>query len=116
MVPDGRRATKRKGSTSMWTIYILQCNDGSFYTGITNNLPHRMKAHALGQGSNYVRLKSPFTLMMSREYHCTRSEIQQLEWHIKKQGRKQKLSYIHEPQQLDLILEQKIKPSFPSSS
>ena len=34
----------------MWTVYILQCRDGTLYTGITDNLPRRLAAHNGGQG------------------------------------------------------------------
>jgi len=38
-----------------WYVYILECEDGSFYTGVTNDVDKRMKAHADGKrGSKYV--------------------------------------------------------------
>jgi len=40
-----------------WYVYILECQDGSFYTGVTNNLDARMNAHATGKGSKYVYKK-----------------------------------------------------------
>ena len=38
----------------MYTIYILQCVDGSLYTGITNNLPKRWALHQAGKASRYT--------------------------------------------------------------
>ena len=35
----------------MWTVYILQCRDGTLYTGITDNLPRRLAAHNAGRGA-----------------------------------------------------------------
>ena len=46
-----------------WFVYILECQDGSFYTGITNNISKRMKVHNKGNGSKYVRSRLPFKLV-----------------------------------------------------
>jgi predicted GIY-YIG superfamily endonuclease len=37
--------------SSRWLVYILRCRDGSLYTGITNDLPKRLKAQAAGKAS-----------------------------------------------------------------
>ena len=41
-----------------WYIYILECLDGSYYTGVTNNLEKRMKTHQSGKGSESYSLLS----------------------------------------------------------
>lgn len=45
-----------------WVVYILKCADGTLYTGITNDLPRRLEAHANGTGAKYMRGRTPFTL------------------------------------------------------
>jgi putative endonuclease len=45
-----------------WCVYILRCRDCSLYTGITNNLPKRLKAHAAGKASKYTRSRLPVRL------------------------------------------------------
>lgn len=45
-----------------WLVYLLRCSDGSLYTGITNDLPKRLKAHAAGKASRYTRSRLPVTL------------------------------------------------------
>ena len=45
-----------------WLLYILECGDGTLYTGITDNLPHRMEAHSSGKGAKYTRGRGPFIL------------------------------------------------------
>lgn len=45
-----------------WIVYILECADGSLYTGITNNLDRRMRAHASGRGAKYTKRRGPFTV------------------------------------------------------
>ena len=46
-----------------WMIYILECNDSSFYTGITNNLKKRLEAHNQGKGAKYTQGKRPVELV-----------------------------------------------------
>jgi putative endonuclease len=43
-----------------WCVYVLVCGDGTLYTGITNDLPRRLKAHATGKGARYTRGRGPF--------------------------------------------------------
>ena len=38
-----------------WLVYLLRCLDGSLYTGMTNDLPQRLKAHNAGRASRYTR-------------------------------------------------------------
>lgn len=45
-----------------WVLYILQCKDGSLYTGITDNFERRLKAHREGKGAKYTRGRGPLTL------------------------------------------------------
>ena len=46
-----------------WTVYILQCADGTLYTGITNDLERRMAEHEAGQGAKYTKGRGPFQLL-----------------------------------------------------
>ena len=46
----------------IWIVYILECTDGSLYTGITKDLERRMKAHATGKGAKYTNRRGPFTV------------------------------------------------------
>jgi putative endonuclease len=46
-----------------WTVYILECADGSLYTGITNDLSRRMAEHAAGKGARYTKGRGPFQLV-----------------------------------------------------
>ena len=48
-----------------WLVYLLRCSDGSLYTGITNDLPKRLKAHAAGKASRYTRSRLPVKLAYS---------------------------------------------------
>ena len=48
-----------------WIVYILQCADGTLYTGITNDIDRRMAEHEAGQGAKYMRGRGPFQLVYS---------------------------------------------------
>ena len=48
--------------SSRWLVYMLRCRDDSLYTGITNDLPKRLKAHAAGKASKYARSGLPVRL------------------------------------------------------
>ena len=45
-----------------WVLYILECGDGTLYTGITDDLERRLKAHSAGKGAKYTRGRGPLTL------------------------------------------------------
>ena len=42
-----------------WTVYILRCGDGTFYTGCTNDLRRRLESHRAGKGAKYTRGRLP---------------------------------------------------------
>lgn len=47
----------------MWHLYVLRCNDGSFYTGITKDLDRRLEEHQSGRGAKYTRAHLPVSLI-----------------------------------------------------
>lgn len=73
--------------------YILECADGTLYTGWTNDLDKRLAAHNSGKGGKYTRSRLPVTLVY-RECHETKEEAMQREWAIKQLTRSQKLALI----------------------
>jgi putative endonuclease len=58
-----KRATKQPPSS--WVVYMLRCGDGTLYTGVTNRLAHRVRAHASGKGARYTRSRLPIRLVYS---------------------------------------------------
>ncbi|MFZ5633894.1 MAG: GIY-YIG nuclease family protein [Bacillota bacterium] len=69
--------------------YVLQCSDGSFYTGWTVDLEARLKAHNDGNGARYTRSRLPVQLVYWEE--CPdRSEARRREAAIRKLNRKEK--------------------------
>ena len=77
-----------------WYIYLVECSDGSFYTGITNDLENRMKAHSQGKGSKYVRAKGFGKLLKSKELESHSVALKE-ELKLKKLKRFEKLEYFN---------------------
>ncbi|WP_417558965.1 GIY-YIG nuclease family protein [Mesoflavibacter zeaxanthinifaciens] len=49
-------------------MYILECSDGSYYTGSTNNLELRMEQHQNGEGANHTKKRLPVKLLYTEEF------------------------------------------------
>ena len=77
---------------TFWT-YILRCADGSFYTGHTDNLEHRVGAHSVGKGCDYTARRQPVALAWCQEFP-TRLEALEAERQIKPWSRKKKEALI----------------------
>ena len=77
-------------------VYILRCNDDSLYTGWTNNLEKRIKAHSNGKGAKYTKARLPVELVYFEEFE-DKIEAMRREYAIKKLTRKEKLLLIKKP-------------------
>ena len=77
-----------------WQVYILQCSDGSLYTGITNNLELRVKTHNSGRGAKYTKNRLPVRLVY-KEYTKDKSQSLRRELEIKKLSRQAKKELIN---------------------
>ncbi|TAK05973.1 MAG: GIY-YIG nuclease family protein [Candidatus Manganitrophaceae bacterium] len=95
-----RRLTKKKAPSrsgidpqrregSPWTVYIVECGDGTLYTGITNDLARRLDQHNRGRASRYTRVRLPVVLVY-QESVLTRSEALVREREIKSLSRREK--------------------------
>jgi len=74
--------------------YLLECRDGTYYCGLTNNLAKRIKLHNSGKASRYTRGRQPVKLVHV-EFYANRSQAQQREIFIKKLNRNQKQALIN---------------------
>ena len=75
-----------------WVLYLLECNNGAYYAGITNNLEARFSAHMLGKGARYTRANPPLRVIASKPY-ADRSLASVAEAQLKKLPRHKKLQY-----------------------
>jgi predicted GIY-YIG superfamily endonuclease len=80
---------RKRKIKAAWFLYILRCNDGSFYTGVTNNIERRFKMHNAGRASKYTRTRRPVELLY-QEICGTRTQALVRECSIKAFPRKKK--------------------------
>lgn len=69
--------------------YILECSDRSFYTGWTNDIEKRLRAHNEGKGAKYTKGRGPVKLVYIEEFE-TKEEAMSREYAIKQMSRKEK--------------------------
>jgi putative endonuclease len=74
-------------------VYILQCADGSYYTGWTTDLERRVAAHNAGRGGRYTRSRRPVKLVYWEE-HPDRRSAQRRELALKRLSRARKLALV----------------------
>lgn len=70
--------------------YVLKCSDGSLYTGWTNDIEKRLRAHNEGRGAKYTRGRTPAELVYLEEFD-TKEAAMKREAAIKKMSRAEKL-------------------------
>ena len=70
-------------------VYIVECSDGTFYTGWTNNLEKRVKMHSQGKGAKYTKGRRPVRLIYHEEFK-EKIDAMEREYEIKQLTRKEK--------------------------
>lgn len=78
-----------------WCLYLLECNNGAYYAGITNDLEARFLAHQSGKGARYTRANPPVKILASKVY-LDRSNASVAEAELKRLPRHKKLGYFDE--------------------
>lgn len=78
----------------MFWAYILECADGTFYTGWTVDLEKRLNQHNQGKGAKYTRSRHPVQLRYSEEF-ASKQEAMQREYYIKNLSREKKICLIN---------------------
>lgn len=79
-------------------MYVLECGDGSLYTGYTTDIEKRLKTHNAGKGAKYTRARLPVKLLYQEEF-ADKPSAMSAEAHFKKKKRAAKLAYINEKNQ-----------------
>lgn len=75
----------------MYFVYLLECTDGSIYTGITTDPKRRLKEHKEGKGGHYTRAHGA-TKILYKEECKNRGVASKRELEIKKMSREQKIN------------------------
>ena len=76
----------------IWFVYLIECADGSLYTGITVNVAARFQAHRQGKGARYTRSHPPLRVLAT-EAHPDRSAASRAEYRIKQLSAEAKRAY-----------------------
>ncbi|MEM2111983.1 MAG: GIY-YIG nuclease family protein [Candidatus Bathyarchaeia archaeon] len=76
-------------------VYILLCEDGSYYTGYARDIGYRFKQHEKGRGARYTRSRKPEEIVYIEEYN-SRSEAMKREREIKSLTHEQKQRLIND--------------------
>jgi putative endonuclease len=80
-------------ATKSWIVYVLRCAGGTLYTGITNDVEERLKAHRAGRGAKYTRGRLPLELV-HQERTASHGDAARREREIKRLRRRGKLALI----------------------
>ena len=81
--------SSRSGRREKWFLYILECSDGTFYTGITKDIERRLKAHNNGKGASFSRMRRPVKIIY-HEILKSRTQALVREFAVKSLPRKKK--------------------------
>ena len=80
----------------VWFLYVLQCDDGTLYTGITTDVHRRLNEHnTSSRGAKYTKARRPVKLVYWMDFK-DRSTAQKAEYKFKKLTREQKVKAISE--------------------
>jgi putative endonuclease len=86
-------------SGDAWWLYVLECRDGTYYCGTSNDVPRRLRAHngLLAGGAKYTRPRRPVRLVASWAYP-DKATAMAAEVRFKRLDRAQKASFVEYPQ------------------
>ena len=87
-------------------FYVVECRDGSYYAGYTNNLYVRIRKHNEGKGAKYTRGRTPVKLIYFRRYE-TKREALQAEYYFKQLSRRKKEQFIAKERQYNVFSTEK---------
>lgn len=76
-----------------YTVYVLECSDGTYYTGYTSDVTKRLAAHRCGKGAKYTRGREPLSLIYE-EHFDSKSDALKREYAIKQLTKSQKETLI----------------------
>ncbi len=78
----------------MWYVYIIQCVDKTFYTGVSTDISRRIKEHDSKKGGNYTQVRTPVKLVY-QEPQLDHSSALKREAQIKRWTKSKKLALIN---------------------
>lgn len=104
-MPSKSSYLKAKSSTPLFYVYIVECQDGTYYTGFTKDLQSRVIQHRMGTGANYTK-KHGFKRIVYFEKHSNENWAKQRERIVKDAGRVYREILVKDFQKDLLLLQQ----------
>jgi len=80
---------------SVHWVYVIECADGSFYTGYTTDVERRVREHDRGEGAKYTRGRTPVELVYKEQFE-SQSAAMSREYEIKQLSRREKERLVEE--------------------
>ena len=87
--PEKAKNKKLERGKKSYYVYLLLCDDGSYYTGYTNNVTSRLERHKKGYGARYTRMRKPKRVIYVEEFR-TRGGATKREQQIKALSHREK--------------------------
>jgi len=84
---------KKKAPKESWSLYVAECSDGSYYTGIAKDVEKRMEAHNSGKGARYTATHGPVRLIF-QEPQASYSAALRREYQVKTLSKKRKTRFV----------------------
>lgn len=91
-VKTAKRTPVDSNATTPWLLYLLECESGAYYAGITTDLDRRFAEHVFGIGARYTRANPPLRVLAVMAF-TDRSSASRAEAALKKLPRSEKLGY-----------------------
>lgn len=89
----------------VWFVYVVECADGSLYTGIARDVAARLAAHEAGKGARYTRGRGPLKLLRKRR--CGgHGDALRLEHAFKRLSREEKRALLASPRRFGAFARQ----------
>lgn len=76
-----------------WWVYIIECESGAWYTGVSNDPERRFRVHAAGKGAKFMRMDRPKRIVAARAC-SSKGEALKLEAAIKQLSREAKRGWV----------------------
>ena len=83
-------------------MYVVECRDGSYYTGYTTDIKKRVAVHNSGKGAKYTRARLPVKLIYAQGF-ASKAEAMSAEALLKRKKRPQKERFLSENQDRNLL-------------
>jgi len=99
-VKSRNKADAASLDSASWVLYLLECENGTYYAGITTDLDRRFAEHVFGIGARYTRANPPRRVVAAKEL-ADRASASRAEAALKKLPRGEKLNYFRDSEKCE---------------